>query len=167
MAEEWYNGVEETDIGSLDNIIEQKILIPATRNVNMKITKAENFVNKDNTYRQINMQLRITKGIDEAGKYKNKVVFARVCYYADPTVYTKDFFKNKQHLVGLKQLVKATGIEFNGKVDGHFIDALANTNELRVDITIKKRVITIEGNEQELQENEVRNFKPIPMEELV
>ena len=100
MSEAFYSGVEPVDVGNLDAVLEQKTLIPATKNVRFKIKKAENFVSKDNTFKMINLQLQIVDGIDEAGKYKNKVIFAWVSYYADPNKYTSDFFKNS--LPGLK-----------------------------------------------------------------
>jgi len=162
---EWYSGVEPVDVGNLDGVKEIKTLIPATKNVRLKIKKAENFVNKENTFKMINLQLQIVDGINEEGKYKNMGLFAMVSYYADPNVYTKDFFKNKQHLVQLKYLLRAIGSTTN-VVDGHLLDELMNSQPILADITVKKSVRKIDDGtgtgtfiEVEQMENEVRNFK--------
>ena len=103
---------DEVIIGNLDDVKEQKTIIPPTKNVRVKIVKAENRVNKDNTYRSISLQLRIVDGVGDENKWKGKILFGSVNYYADPTVYTKDFFTSKQHLIQLKYLARATGIAF-------------------------------------------------------
>jgi hypothetical protein len=168
MPEEelWFNGVEPVEIGNLDDVKEQRTVIPATKGVRVKIKKADNAINKDNTYRSINLQLQITQGIDETGKYKNKVIFGRVCYYADPNAYTKDFFKTKQHLVQLKYLARATGMDFS-KITGEFIDSLVTAPEIKVDITIRKRKMLVDGVEEETMENEVKNYKSLDPTELI
>lgn len=161
----WYSGVEPVEVGNLDEVKEQKTLIPATKGVLFKIKKADNFVSKDNTYKMINLQLQIVEGIGEDHKYKNKVMFARVTYFADPNKYTNDFFKAKQHLVQLKYLLRSVGCSTN-VVDGHLLDELMNSQPILADITIKpnKRLIddgTGTGTVTEVveMENEVRNFK--------
>lgn len=167
----WYNGVEPVEVSNLDDVKEIRTVIPATKSVKVKIIKAENTINKDNTYRSINLQLKLIQGIDETGKYKGKVIFARVCYYADPNVYTKDFFHNKQHLVQLKYLMRATGIDLT-KIDGHKIEELTSTPEIKADITVKKRIIEVDDgtgvkSKEEILENEARNFKALDPSELV
>jgi hypothetical protein len=161
----FYSGVEPIELGNLEEVKEQRTLIPATKNVKFKIKKADNFVSKDNTFRMINLQLQLIDGIDENGKYKNKVMFARVSYYADPTKYTSDFFKNKQHLVQLKYLLRSIGATTN-IVDGHLLDELMNSQPIMADITIKKSIRKIDDGtgtgtfmEVEQMENDIRNFK--------
>lgn len=162
----WYHGVEPTDIGSLEDVKEVRNVIPATKGVRVKIARAENAINKDNTFRSISLGLKLVNGIDETGKYKGSFINARVCYFADPNAYTKDFFKNKQHLVQLKYLAKATGLDFS-KIDGHLIDELTTSPDIKVDITIKKRKAIINNMEEEIVENEARNFKALDPSELV
>ena len=157
-----YGGVEPVDVGNLDDVREQRIVIPASKGVVVRIKKAENMINKDNTYRQINLQLQLVDGLAE-GKFKGKVVFTRVCYYADPNAYTKDYFKNKQHLVQLKYLLRAVGATSN-VVDGHLIDNLMSATPILCDITVNKKVQKVDdgtGNivDVETLENECRNFK--------
>ena len=158
----FYGGVEPVEFGDLTSVREQRTVIPATRGVLVKIRRAESKVNEANTYRQISLQLQLVDGLVD-GKYKGKVVFARLCYYADPNAYTKDFFKNKQHLVQLKYLLRAVGTD-KKVVDGHLLEELEAANPILCDITIKKRQRLVDDGEggqvsvEEL-ENEVRNFK--------
>lgn len=170
--EGWYSGVEPVDVGNLDDVREMRTVIPATKNVRMRIVKAENAINKNNTYRSINLTLKLTQGIGDEGKYKNMTLFARVCYFADPIAYTKDFFKTKQHLVQLKYLSRATGIDLT-KIDGHKIEELLNAPEIKADITLKKKLVfsdngMVNEKEEDAQfENEVRNFKALDPMEMV
>lgn len=159
----FYSGVEPVEIGNLEEVKEQRTLIPATKNVRFKIKKAENFVSKDNTFRMINLQLQLVDGIDEEGKYKNKVMFVRVTYSADPNKYNTDFFRNKQHLVQLKYLLRAVGCT-SSVVDGHLLDELVNSQPILADIVVKKDKRFVDdgtGTQIETFElvNDVRNFK--------
>jgi len=151
------NGIEQVVVGDLNDVIEQKFVIPNTKHVKFMVRKATNKANKDNTWRGINLQLSIVDGIDEEGKYKGKVLFSMITYYADPTIYTKDFFKTKQHLVPLKYLLKATGLD--PIIDDEFLNKLEGTF-LYGDIVQKA------GFEGTI-ENDVKNFKAVPVDELV
>lgn len=166
----WYSGVEPVDVGNLDDVKEERQVVPATRSVKLQITKTEDYVNEARTYRMIRLVLKIVDGIDESGKYKGKPIFTSVTYYADPNVYTKDFFKKKQHLIQLKYLRNAIGWNSTA-VDGHFLEALLG-KVVKGDIIVKKRVILVDdgsGGKEEttVQDNEVRNFKALPLEEQV
>lgn len=178
--EAYYSGVEPVEVGDLTSVQELRQVIPATRGVKVLVRKAEHRGNEANTFRSINLELLLSEGILSEGtegeqvvKYKGKVVFARVCYYADPEQYTKDFFKNKQHLVQLKYLGKATGVDLT-QVDGHKIDELVG-KEVLVDIGIRKRQVFEAGqpvkdeNGENVyqQENEVRNYKVLALEQEV
>lgn len=165
----WYSGVEPIDVGNLDEVKEERQVIPATRSVKLAIAKAENAVNKENTYRSLNLQLSLVDGLTD-GKYKNKPIFTRVCYYADPNVYTKDFFTKKQHLVQLKYLKRAIGFTSN-VVDGHLLEELVG-KQLLADIIVRKRKVLIDdgqGGKEEVEQldNEVRNFKALPVEQQI
>jgi hypothetical protein len=162
----WYGGVEPIDVGNLDDVKEERQVIPASKGVELQIVNAEIKANKANTYRSIKLQLRLTQGLVD-GKYKNKIVFTSVCYYADPTVYTKDFFTKKQHLIQLKYLKRAIGYESN-TVDGHLIDEL-NNKQLLGDIVVKKSKFMVDngkGGKEEIEQldNEVKNFKSMSVE---
>ena len=169
LTDVWYSGVEPIDVGNLDEVREERQVIPATRGVKLIIAKAENMINKDNTYRQINLQLNLVDGLVDT-KYKNKAVFTRVCYYADPNVYTKEWFAKRQHLVQLKYLKRAIGFTSN-VVDGHLLEDLVG-KQLLGDIIIRKRKILLDdgtGNKEEVEQldNEVRNFKALSIEQQV
>ena len=161
----WYSGVEPVDVGNLDDVKEERQVIPATREVKFRIIKAESTVNKENTYRSINLQLNLVEGLAD-GKYKNKPIFTRVCYYADPNVYTKEWFTKRQHLVQLKYLKRAIGFQSN-TVDGHLMDELQG-RQLLGDIIIKKNKRMVDdgrGGKEEVEQldNEVRNFQALPL----
>lgn len=162
----WYGGVEPVEVGNLDDVKEERQVIPASKGVGLQVVKAEIKGNKANTYRSIKLQLRLTQGLVD-GKYKNKMVFASVCYYADPNVYTKDFFTKKQHLIQLKYLKRAIGYESN-TVDGHLLDELTN-KQILGDITVKKSTFQVDdgkGGKETVEQldNDVKNFKPMPAE---
>ena len=164
----WYSGVEPIDVGNLEEVREERQVIPATKNVKLQIIKAENAFNKENTYRSINLQLNLVEGID--GKYKGKPIFTRVCYYADPNVYTKEWFTKKQHLVQLKYLKRAIGFTSN-VVDGHLLEDLKG-KQLLGDIIVRKRKIIVDdgaGGKEEVEQldNEVRNFKVLPISSMI
>ena len=181
---EWYGGVEPVEVGNLDDVKETKTVLPPAKGVRVKIARAECYINKENTYRQLVLGLKLTEGID--GKFKGMFVNARVCYYADPNVYTKDFFKNKQHLVQLKYLNRATGLDLS-KIDGHTLVDLCNAPEIKVDISQKKGLIKylhkttgmylkkeeadlLASSEYETEqdlENEAKNFRGLLPTELI
>jgi hypothetical protein len=164
------SGMESVDVGNLDDVKEERQVIPAAKGVELLIIKAEAKSNDANTYRRINLQLKLTKGIDVEGKYKNKVVFGSVCYYADPNVYVKDFFKKKQHLVQLKYLKNSVGWQYN-TVDQAFLVELQGKTILG-DITVKKNTTYLDdGKGGKVAEtyltNEVRNYKVQAMDSQV
>lgn len=168
-AESWFGGVQPVEVGSLDDVKEERQVIPATKGAKFQVVKAEATSNKDFSYRSINMHLKLVDGLAD-GKYKNKIVFARVCYYADPNIYKKEFFQKKQHLIQLKYLKRAVGYESN-TVDGHFLDACLH-KQILADITIKKRQILLDDGQggkvaEETQDNEAKNFKAIPAEQSI
>ena len=74
-VQEHFGGIEPVNVGDLSDVQEQKLLIPATKNVKLLIKVADMRTPKDhNDYRWINLQLQLVDGIDESGKYKGKVV---------------------------------------------------------------------------------------------
>jgi hypothetical protein len=166
----FFGGVEPMDVGDLSDVKEERQVIPNTKNVKLQIIKAENQINKAGTFRQINLQCKIVDGIDEQGKYKNKIIFTRVTYYADPNAYTSDFFKKRQYLIALKFLKNAIGWE-SSTIDGHFLAAL-DKKILKGDIVIRKNKRLVDdgtGNKVEIEQldNEIRNFKALSPEESV
>lgn len=159
---EGFDVVEEVEIEDLTNIKEEKQLVPPAKKVKLLVKKAESKSSKDGAYAWINMQLQIVDGIDELGAYKGKVVFGKVCYYADMAKYgEKDYFKKKQHLIGLKQLLTALGSDLSkAKIGDKFFSEITNQVVLG-DITQTK------GDEDFGPDNEVKNYREVPQESLV
>lgn len=168
---EGFEVVDEIEIGTLEDVKEIPRLIPPARNAKLQIGEVKVNANEAGTYRSLNVRFVISDGIDINGelKYKGMGVFSRVCYYADPAVYIKDFFKNKQHLVALKQLVAATQLSDATKMNDAFCAELKGQIVLGNIIQRKAKAYTDKlGNEQPGEpSNEVVNFKKVPDEELV
>jgi hypothetical protein len=160
--ESGFSVCEEVVIGDLTQVKEEKQLVPAAKRVKMRVKKAESQASKDNAYRWINLQLQIVDGVDDAGAYKGKVVFGKVCYYADMAKYgEKEFFKKKQHLIQLRYLLEALGLDLaTVKINDAFMQGIANQIVL-ADITQTK------GDEEYGPDNEVKNFRAVPAESMV
>ena len=170
--EEGFEVIDEVEIGDLSGVKEQRNLIPAAKGVKFLIKKAEPKDNPDKTYRQINLQLQLVDGIptpQTESAYKGMTVFGRVCYYADPSVYTKDFFKNKQHLVELKRLLDTVEVTDRTKVNDQLFSDLKGKLVMG-DILQKagKPYTNAEGDEVMGEpQNEVVRFRAVPLEEQV
>jgi hypothetical protein len=160
--ESGFSVCEEVVIGDLTQVKEEKQLVPAAKRVKLRVKKAESQASKDNAYRWINLQLQIVEGIDSECAYKGKVVFGKVCYYADMAKYgEKDFFKKKQHLIQLRYLLEALGLDLaTVKINDAFMQGIANQIVL-ADITQTK------GDEEYGPDNEVKNFRAVPAESMV
>lgn len=162
MNESEIDVMTEVVIESLEDVKEQKQLIPAAKNVKLTIKKAEIKESKDKAYRWLNLQLQLVDGIDEAGAYKNKVVFGKICYYADMVKYGgKDYFDNKQHLVELKRLLKAIGMDLaNIKINPVFLAELKGK-------IVMGDILQTKPTEEYDSDNEVRYFKPVSVDSLI
>tara|TARA_Y100000310_G_scaffold341811_1_gene442259 strand:+ start:10891 stop:11415 length:525 start_codon:yes stop_codon:yes gene_type:complete len=165
-----FDVTEEIDLGDLSDVKEERPIVPPSRSVLLEVRKASNNVSKSGAYRQINLSLALVDGIQvgEETKYKGKVVFARVCYWADPETYTKDWFKNKQHLVALQQLLEAIDMDIkNVKFNDDLLRSLEG-KKLLADIVQKKNQFTAkDGTEVDETVNDVIRFKHIPVDAQV
>jgi hypothetical protein len=150
--------VEEVVVGDISTLKQERSLIPPTKDVKFRIRSASVQANKDNSFRQIKLDLQIVDGIQvgEQLKFKNSRVFCNVTYYADPNKYTKEYFQKKQHLVQLKFLYGALGEDLLGvKINDAFLTSL-NGRELLGSIkTIKSKDWV--NNQGETVEGEMRN----------
>jgi len=106
MEEAGFDVTEPMEV-DLSDVREERTLLPPASNVKLQIRKATTTMNEDKTFRSMNISFQLVDGIlvGEEVKYKGMVVFERVCYYADPQVYTKDWFKKRQHLVALQSVL--------------------------------------------------------------
>ena len=86
---EGFEVIDEVNIGNLTDLKEEKSILPPSKNVKLRIRKVSVFNNKDKTFRMLNMSLSLEDGItvNSEVKFKNMVVWSKVTYYADPTVY--------------------------------------------------------------------------------
>ncbi len=178
-----FNVTEPTDIGDLSDVKEEKQLVPPTRDVKFLISKASLGANDAGSWKWIALDMVIVDGIpvtdNETGEtkmgYQNKHMFQNICYFADPSVYTKPYFTKKQHLVQLKYLLNAVGmdisqVKISDELVANLIGKTFTAKIVQVADTIKetdgatgqtKRVKTGEFS------NEVRDFKPVSEEDLV
>ncbi len=165
MPDETFRILEPVEVGSLEDVKEQKPLIPPTKGVKVKVSRVRTYSSKDGGYRAFELGLQLVDGID--GKWKNSWVNSDgICYYADTNTYTKDFFKEKRHLINLKLLNKALGIKTT-KVDDDYISSLDN-KELIVDIQqTPNNYTTKEGVEVNETVNIARNFRAVPVDQQV
>jgi len=116
--------IEETDIGTLEEIKEEIPLLPPTKGVKLITKMIMPNANKEGTYRWIRVGLQLVDGIE--GKWKNSYVWTEnMCYYADPTKYKVN--ENKNAFYGrLASLKRATQVELNGKINDEIIQAMTN-----------------------------------------
>lgn len=156
------DAMTEVYIDTLEDVKETKQLIPAAKNVKFVIKKAESKASKDNAYRWLNLQLQLVDGIDEKASYKNKVVFGKVCYFADMTKYAgKDYFDKKQHLVELKRLLSAVGVDLaNVKINEQFLEELKGK-------MVMADILQTKPTEEYDSDNEVRYFKAVKAEDVI
>ena len=167
---------DEVEIGDLDSIKEERNVIPAANNVKMRIRKVTNMAKNPN-YRQLNISLAIVDGIEVAGqlKYKNSVIFHKVCYYADlvngvnkkgEPYGEKDFFKNGQHLLELKALAKACDMKIT-KVNDDLFTELAG-KEVVANIIQKEESFTAkDGTEVTTTRNYLKGLRAVPAGDMV
>lgn len=153
---------EDVVVGDLTEVKEEKQLVPPAKRVKLQVKKANIQTSKDNAYRWLNLQLQIVDGIDTTGSYKGKVVFGKVCFFADMAKYgEKDYFKKKQHLIGLKQLLEAVSADLASvKIGDEFLQTLVGQMVL-ADITQTK------GNDDFGPDNEVKNYRELPASDMV
>ena len=157
-----FDVVDEVLVGDLTEVKEEKQLIPPAKGVKLLVKKVESKASEDNTYRWLNLHLQLVEGIGGEGAYRNKVVFGKVCYYADMEKYGgKEFFKKKQHLIQLKNLLKAVSADLaTVKINDAFLNGLVGQYVLG-DITQTK------GNEEYGPDNEVKNYKEVSANSMV
>ena len=173
LEEAGFDIIKPVGIGSLEDVKEQRNLIPPTKDVKLRIKKVKQVSSQDQKWLGMNLALVLEEGIvineGDAPKYKGMSVYQTVTYFADPEKYTKDFFKSKQHLVDLKNLMQATNLsdptEVNDKmfeelagqlITGNIIQS-AETRKNEEGVRVKTGVMI----------NEVKNIKPVSSDDGV
>lgn len=161
---EGFKVLEPTEL-DLSDVREERVLIPPTNNVKLRVRKATPYSNQENTYRGLNVSFSIVDGISvgEDVKFKNSVVFSRTCYYADPQAYNKDFFKRRQHLVSFTQLMKALGKDISKiQVNDELLKEMEG-KEVLGDIRQRANNFTAkDGTEVSTTINDISRFRSVP-----
>jgi hypothetical protein len=132
-------------IGDLRELKQDQFVVPTASNVLFDIVKAsiKTVEDKDDhtpKFKTLSLQLRISEGIPLNGelKYAGKVMFAEPWVWANPQLYTKDYFKRKQHLVDLKLVLAALGYDLaNVTISDDFISGLIG-RQIRANVIVKK-----------------------------
>ena len=168
MEEAGFDVTEPVEV-DLTDVREERVLLPPTSNVKLRIRKVTIVANKDNTYRQLNPSFQVEEGILVGGeiKYKGTVVFERICYYADPEAYTKEWFKKRQHLVALQQLLKAVGMDMKTTINDELLSSLESQVVLATIGQKPNNFTAKDGTEVKTTVNTVSRFRAVPTEDLV
>ena len=183
MAEEGFAVNDEVTIEDLSDVKEEKALVPPAKDVKFRISKAELGKNESGVWRWVALTLQIVDGIPVVDKetggtkmgYINKPMFQNVCYFADPSSYTGDWFTKKQHLVQLKYLAQSVGLDITGlKVNDEFLNQLRNkvisARIIQSPDTVKE-TDPVTGQTKRVKtgdmSNEVKDFKAISEEAQV
>ncbi len=162
-TEEIFEVTEPVEM-DLSEVKEERTLLPPAQDVKLGIRKAVSIANEAGTYRQLNISFQLVDGImvGEELKYKGMIVFERMCYYADTTAYTKDWFKKKQHLVAIQQLMKALGKDMKFTVNDEFLGSLT-AQVVMASIGQKPNNFTAkDGTKVSNTINTVSRFKAVP-----
>jgi hypothetical protein len=162
----------DVELGDMSGITD--VLEPAAR-VRFKVKQAElNRVEKDGVWKMTRLKTQLQVGdvgVDGNGKYAGKVLFGELIVAHNPEVYTKDWWKNRQYLMDVKQFIKALGYDvkapptLNDQFLGEIIGREVLADIKQVKIQAKKQVEQGDGTVKVVYvdtddvKNEVGNFK--------
>ena len=132
---EGFNVIEPMEI-DVQDVKEQRSVLPARKDVKLRIKKAElrerrvqseekGGTGADNPVvtRSLNLSLSLVDGYED-GKYKGFPLFQDVMYWADLNVKKGDWYGNKQHLVQLRFLLSALGLPMKTTIGDQFIQEI-------------------------------------------
>ena len=137
---------EEYQVGDLSDVTDA---LPAAKDVLLSVKKVEPDIVKGRDTgavikRGFNVQLSIVEGIaGESGElgYRNKVLFHRIPYWVDTTVYASDMYTgaNKAFLKPLKEFLAALGYDIKQppKFNDEFYAAVLG-KQVRGNITLRE-----------------------------
>lgn len=138
-GQEGFEVTDVIDVPDMSEVKEQRTLIPAAKDVRFRIVSGAVMASNDKTIKGLNLRLAIVEGIDvlnkDTGEYEKKFIgremttgLMTLVVWADKSVGARpgsDWWKNDQHLVGLKQFCMAMGIPLTGiKINDAFIGEL-------------------------------------------
>lgn len=169
--------------GNLDDVNEEKPLLPSERDVLVKVKdidiNSEDRDGNERTWKFLTPTYEIVDGIEIKGelKYKGSLIFnsTMICYYADYEVYktkspnyAEGIYKG-QHLVDLKKFCKACSIEgvkissVNGLTDAEAAMIAEKSKGKKILLTIGQRI----DKKTQLPEQTIGNFKKVNLEDTV
>lgn len=171
MDESQVDSLTEVYIDTLDDVKEEKSLVPAAKNVKFLIKDAKldlkDKQGNPRNWKMLSLTLVVVNGIDDEGSYANTHLFQRICIGINPDAYdmTNKFFKNKAYLAELKNLLKALSIDATGlSLNDEFLGSIKGQHVV-ANITQTPRTQKNEDGERiktgEI-DNEVKYFKAVP-----
>jgi hypothetical protein len=143
-----FNVENETLVGDLTEVKELRQIMPVCQNLKVRIAQAGSQETKDKDIRSLKLQMRVVDGLEVTNpttgetslQFINKPLFTGMMdlvYWADLGVkgrMEKNWWRNRQHLVGLKKFLVALGMDLtNFKVNDALFEALLG-REILVDI---------------------------------
>ena len=143
-----FNVGEEEAVMDLTEVKEIRQIMPVCQNLKVRINKASATQNKDKDIKSLKLELRVVDGLEVTNpttgetslQYINKPLFTGIMdlvYSADMSVKersTKNWWKNNQHLVGLKKFLTALEIPLSGfKVNDALFETLMG-KEVLIDL---------------------------------
>ena len=153
--------VDEVDIGNVDDVKEERPLVPPAKDVKLQIKRVNARKNEQGTWRWLSVGLQLVDGVKvgEDMKYKGMYVNTdNMCYYADPLTYP-EVVKDKRYLGKLADLQRATGT-VGMKINDEFLNTLQDKIVLG---TIRQKFDEYQGEKV----NVVGYLKPLGVEQLV
>lgn len=138
----------EDVVGDLTEVKELRQIMPVCQNLKVRIDKASAQETKDKDIKSLKLELRVVDGLEVVNpttgetslQYINKPLFTGIMdlvYWADLNVkgrMEKNWWRNRQHLVGLKKFLTALGMDLTAvKVNDALFEVLIG-RELLIDL---------------------------------
>ncbi len=152
--QEGYEVIDAFDVQDLSEVKQDSNLFPATKDLKVRIAKAQTQKNKDEDIYSLKLELRVVDGIpnnDGGTSRVNAVLFNSLMdlvYGANTEVKGRSenrWWKNKQHLVEFKNLMNALGISLSGiKINEEFLSSLVGQEVL---VTVRHEAETIKNSD--------------------
>lgn len=165
-----FDVTDEINVGDLSEIKEDRQLVPVTKALKVRISKASVMENKDKDLKGLKLEIRIVDGIQDANgvaKFVNKPLFTGImdlCFYADPETRNSTWFQNKQHMIEFKKFCTAIGVDIKDvRINDAFLSDLIG-KEVLVDIQHEEDTAPDEtGTRQKLGtfRERLRNWKKV------
>ena len=166
-----FDVTDRYEVQDLTNIKQESTLMPVTKGLKVRISKASTQENKDKDIYSLKLELRVVDGIlnnEGIAQYINKPLFTGIMdlvYGAKLDVKDRannKWWKNNQHLVEFKNFCNALDIPLSGiKIDDEFIANLIN-KEFLVDVLHEAQTLPdADGNRVKTGEfrEKLKNFK--------